>query len=260
MSKRIDDIEILRGFSVLLIAMHHARDQLFTWTSPGLERFGVYFSGTFCVDLFFAISGYLIARDLIPRLQASIGSEMVFRTILAFWIRRAWRILPSAWLWLGLILLAVVFCNESGAFGNFRTNLEATIAGVLQLANLRFAEVFGHGPYGVSFVYWTLSLEEQFYLVFPLFVIMARRYLAHVLIALAIFQLLSERSMMMVAFRTDAIALGILLAIWSRHTTYKMAKPEILLRSRWLGTLIMAGLFFCMGVVGSTVLHVVAYQ
>ncbi len=260
MSKRIDDIEILRGFSVLLIVIHHARGNLFTWSTPGLERLGVYFSGTFCVDLFFAISGYLIARDLIPRLQASHGSEMAFRTVLAFWIRRAWRILPSAWLWLGLILLAVVFCNESGAFGSFRTNLEATIAGVLQLANLRFAEVVGLGPYGTSFVYWTLSLEEQFYLVFPLLVIMARRYLVHVLIALVIFQLLSERSMMMVVFRTDAIALWILLAIWSRHTTYKMAKPEILLKSRWLGTLVMAGLFFCMGVVGSTVLHVVAYK
>lgn len=260
MSKRIDDIEILRGFSVLLIVMHHARGNLFTWSSPGLERFGVYFSGTFCVDLFFAISGYLIARDLIPRLQASSGSKMVFRTILAFWIRRAWRILPSAWLWLGLILLAVVLCNESGAFGSFRTNMEATMAGVLQLANLRFAEVFGHGPYGVSFVYWTLSLEEQFYLVFPLVVILAKRYLPHALIALVVFQLLSERSIMMVVFRTDAIALGILLAIWSRHATYEIAKPEILLKSQWLGTLVMASLFFCMGVVGSTVLHVISYK
>lgn len=260
MSKRIDDIEILRGFSVLLIVVHHARGNLFTWSTPGLERLGVYFSGIFCVDLFFAISGYLIARDLIPRLQASHGSETAFRTVLAFWIRRAWRILPSAWLWLGLILLAVVLCNESGAFGGFRTNLEATIAGVLQLANLRFAEVVGLGPYGTSFVYWTLSLEEQFYLIFPLLVIMTRRYLPHVLVALVVFQLLSERSMMMAAFRSDAIALGILLAIWSQHATYEMAKPEILLKNQWLGTLVMAGLFFCMGVVGSTVLHVVTYK
>lgn len=188
MTKRIDDIEILRGFSVLLIAIHHARTNLFTWSSPGIERLGVYFNGTFCVDLFFAISGYLIARELIPRLQGSVGSEMAFRTTLAFWIRRAWRILPSAWLWLGLTLLAVVAFNESGAFGSFRTNLEATVAGVLQVANLRFAETFGREPYGVSFVYWTLSLEEQFYLTFPLIVMLTRRYLAHALIALVVVQ------------------------------------------------------------------------
>lgn len=260
MTKRIDDIEILRGFSVLLIAIHHARTNLFTWSSPGIERLGVYFNGTFCVDLFFAISGYLIARELIPRLQGSVGSEMAFRTTLAFWIRRAWRILPSAWLWLGLTLLAVVAFNESGAFGSFRTNLEATVAGVLQVANLRFAETFGREPYGVSFVYWTLSLEEQFYLTFPLIVMLTRRYLAHALIALVVVQIFSERSLMMVVFRTDAIALGILLAIWSRHPTYGMARPLILLKRKWLGTLIMCGLFCCMSIIGSTVLHVVSYK
>lgn len=64
----------------------------------------------------------------------------------------------------------------------------------------------------------------------------------------------------MVVFRTDAIALGILLAIWSRHPTYGMARPLILLKRKWLGTLIMCGLFCCMSIIGSTVLHVVSYK
>src|SRR3990167_4669599 len=56
MNKRIDDIEILRGFAVLFVVTHHALGNLFTWTTPGLARFGAYFSGGFGVDLFFAIS------------------------------------------------------------------------------------------------------------------------------------------------------------------------------------------------------------
>ena len=171
MSRRIEDIEVLRGVAVLAVVLHHSIGNLFTWTTPGLSRFSAYFSGAFGVDLFFAISGFVIARDLVPRLQAATGSDMAFRITVAFWIRRAWRLLPSAWTWLALTLVAVVLFNQSGVFGGFRTNLEATVAGVLQVANLRFAETFGRSEYGASFVYWTLSLEEQFYLILPLLVL-----------------------------------------------------------------------------------------
>lgn len=260
MNKRIDDIEILRGFAVFFVVLHHALGNLFTWTTPGMARLAAYFSGGFGVDLFFAISGFVIARELIPRLQASTGSESSLRITVAFWIRRAWRLLPSAWTWLALTLLAAVLFNQSGVFGSFRTNLEATVAGVLQVANLRFAETFGRSEYGASFVYWTLSLEEQFYLVLPLLVLMTRRFLPYALIALVIVQLLSTRTLLTVVFRTDAIALGVLLAIWSQHSTHAMVRP-VFLSSNWgIGTLAMAGIFFCMGVVGSEVLHVVSYK
>jgi peptidoglycan/LPS O-acetylase OafA/YrhL len=231
MSKRIDDIEILRGFAVLFVVLHHALGNLFTWTTPGLARVAVYFSGGFGVDLFFAISGFVIARELVPRLQASTGPDM-----------------------------AVVLFNQSGVFGGFRTNLESTVAGVLQVANLRFAETFGRSEYGASFVYWTLSLEEQFYLILPLLVLVSRRFLPYVLIALVVFQLLSTRTLMTVVFRTDAIALGVLLAIWSQHSTYTTVRPVFLSRTWWAGTLAMLALCFCMGVVGSEVLHVVSYK
>lgn len=260
MNKRIDDIEILRGFSVLLIAVHHARGNLWTTHPLWLERLGVYFSGTFCVDLFFAISGFLIARDLIPKIQERNGRDGVINVILAFWIRRAWRILPSAWLWLFLMLCAVILFNDSGVFGDFRTNLEATIAGMLNVANIRFAETFGVRSYGVSFVYWTLSLEEQFYLIFPLLVYFSGRYLVLIISLLIAVQLLSERSLLMIMFRTDAIAFGILLAIWSRHSSYELARPVFLASRRYFGTLIMGVLFFFMGVCGSSVLSVISYK
>ena len=156
------DLEVLRGLAVIGVVIHHARDNLFTWSSPGLERLAVYFGGWVGVDRFFAISGFIIARTLLPQLQACDSQMSAARTTLAFWVRRAWRLLPSAWLWLALMLLGAVVFRDSGIFGSLRANLEATVAGFLHIANLRFLDTFMRTEYGASFVYWSLSLEEQF--------------------------------------------------------------------------------------------------
>src|SRR5690606_29439761 len=242
MKKRIYDIELLRGFAVLFVVIHHAADNLFTWSTPGLTRFYTYFGGWFGVDLFFAISGFVIARDLAPRLQQRNGAAHTLNITLAFWVRRAWRILPSAWLWLAIILLASLAFHQSGVFGTFRTNFEASIAGVLQVANIRFAETFMRSEYGTSFVYWSLSLEEQFYLLFPLLILLSRRLLPYLLLALVLIQIFSVRSVMLMSFRTDALALGILLALWTQHSSYLLIKPKILSGHR-AGCILMAGSF-----------------
>ena len=58
----IDDIEILRGFAVLLVIVEHMQHNLFTWATPTLNRLYTYLGGWTGVDLFFAISGFVIAR------------------------------------------------------------------------------------------------------------------------------------------------------------------------------------------------------
>jgi peptidoglycan/LPS O-acetylase OafA/YrhL len=254
MKARIDDIEILRGIAVLMVVLHHAHDNLFTWATSNLELFYTYFSGWVGVDLFFAISGFVIARDLVPRLQASPGGETTVRLVLAFWVRRIWRLLPSAWLWLVVILIASVTFNQTGVFGAFRTNLEATVAGVLQIANVRFAESFMNWPYGASFVYWSLSLEEQFYLLFPAVILLARRYLIYVMIALVLAQFFLVRTPMLMVFRTDALALGVLLALWSQHSSYELFKPVFLGRLG-AGLALLIGALVCISVLGSDQLH-----
>lgn len=259
MKTRIDDIEILRGIAVLMVVLHHAHGNLFTWVTPNMTRFYTYFSGWVGVDLFFAISGFVIARDLVPRLQASRGSETTLRLVLAFWVRRIWRLLPSAWLWLAVILVASVVFNQTGAFGAFRTNLEATVAGVLQIANIRFAESFMNWPYGASFVYWSLSLEEQFYLLFPLVILLARRYLVYAMLMLVLTQFFLVRTPMLMVFRTDALALGVLLALWSRHHSYELFKPVVLGRFR-SGLAMAAGALLCMWVLGSDQLNNVSIK
>lgn len=251
---RIDDIEVLRALAVLAVVLHHAFGNLYMWNTPAMDWVHEHFMGGFGVDLFFAISGFVIARELVPRLLTSADPGHAWRLTLAFWIRRAWRLLPSAWLWLGLMLLASLLFNSAGAFGSFPDNLDATVAGVLQFANVRFAHTFMQSPYGASFVYWSLSLEEQFYLLLPLLILLSRRYLPLVLVAVVLYQWLSDRSLMMLVFRTDAIALGVLLALWSHRDSYRLLMPDFLRSPRWIGMVLLLGLYLLMGLIGSQLL------
>jgi peptidoglycan/LPS O-acetylase OafA/YrhL len=251
MKGRIGDIEILRGIAVLMVVVHHAHGNLITWSTPALERFYSFFAGWSGVDLFFAISGFVIARDLVPRLQNAHSKTSIKSVVFSFWMRRAWRLLPSAWLWLLIILLAAAVFNESGVFGSIRTNLEATVAGVLQFANVRFAQSFMNWPYGASFVYWSLSLEEQFYLLLPLLILLSRRYLVYVLIALVLAQFFLVRTPMLMVFRTDAIALGVLIALWSRHPSFQRLRPTFM-SSRLAGLIILGATLTAMSLLGSS--------
>ena len=261
MSKgRIADIEILRGFAVLFVVLHHAHGNLISWSSPGLDVFSAYFAGGFGVDLFLAISGFVIARDLLPRLGACADAGSAWRTTLAFWVRRAWRLLPSAWFWLAVLMLEVLFFNGSGVFGSVQANIDASVAAVLQLANLRFAETFGSSEYGASFVYWSLSLEEQFYLLLPLLVLLSRRFLPYVLIVLVVLQLFATRNLLTVMFRSDALMLGVLLAIWSRTAFYQRLRPQLFSRLPGLGALTLLALSALMGAFWSDALDVGLYK
>ncbi|MES2819196.1 MAG: acyltransferase [Pseudomonadota bacterium] len=221
MNARIADIEVLRAVAVLFVLFQHL-GSLFPWISPALEALYGYLGGTFGVDLFFAVSGFVIARDLIPRLRAAPDRAAAWRIMAAFWVRRIWRLWPSAWLWLGLILLAVLLFNRSGVFGSWEANLQATLAGIFHYANVRFAQLFMVSEIGASFVYWSLSLEEQFYLLFPLLILVFRRHLVWLLLVVALVQIgLPRAHPYLMMFRTDALALGILLALWSRQDSWQ---------------------------------------
>lgn len=233
-TSRIDDIECLRAVAVLGVLAHHLQGPLFYWNPAwlgSLFKHAAFWSG---VDLFFAISGFVIARSLLPQLAAGVGNApMQRRVLMAFWTRRAFRLLPSAWLWLALIMLAVLLFNQSGVFGTVRANVWATLAGLANVANFRFADAFMRYEYGASFIYWTLSLEEQFYVLLPLLAWLLRRHLAWLLIALIIVQAWVMRTPLLMSVRTDALAWGVLLAMAYGSAAWQRLDPALLGR-RWL--------------------------
>ena len=258
MKKRIDDIEILRAFAVMLVVVEHMHFNLFTWNTPALASFYSVFGGWTGVDLFFAISGFVIARDLVPRLQAAGRRQDYFSVTLVFWVRRGWRLLPSAWMWLLLILLASVYLNRSGAWGSVANNVDMVVTAALQIANFHVAHVFGEQFAGAAFVYWSLSLEEQFYLLLPLLVFVSRQWLPYVLALLVVPQLFLQRETALLALvRTDALFLGVLIALWQRQPSYALFQPRFLANpaAALAAVLLLVGALACVGSRGLVIIE-----
>ncbi len=258
--KRIDDIEILRAFAVILVIIEHMKLNLFHWSTPALKLFYDNFGGWTGVDLFFAISGYVIARDLVPKLRGAESRDSYFSITLAFWARRFWRLIPSAWTWLTLVLLASVFCNNTGAWGTVPNNVETVLSAFLQIANFHVAHVYGKEFPGAAFVYWSLSLEEQFYLLLPLLVFVCNRKLAYVLGAFVLLQIFLARETALLALtRTDALFLGVLIALWAQHPSYRLFKPQFLVHP--LGALaFLTLLLLALACVGSEGLRIIEFR
>ena len=155
------DIQIFRGIAVLAVLLFHL----------GLPGFN---SGFLGVDIFFVISGYLM--------QHLYGGGITARD---FYNRRARRILPAYY----GVLIAII---GAGFFvilpGDFQDSVNQAIYAAILAANI------GHwtlNPYfaGLDFTpllhLWSLGVEVQFYLFFPLVLIITRRFPALLIAGLA---------------------------------------------------------------------------
>ena len=204
---RIDDIQVLRAVAISCVMVEHSWFNLLTnqtWLTWLLRHVPLW-SG---VDLFFVISGFVITRGLLPSvLAAQRGGPVLAR----FYIRRAFRLWPAAWLWLGFMLLgSCIFANRH-LMGTPALNVQGALAGVFGYANFRFASMPGQ-PYGPSHPYWSLSLEEQFYLLLPPLLLLARQRIVWVAAALILVQLPLAHPRLYFYMRNEGLWWGVLLA------------------------------------------------
>ena len=146
------DIQGLRGLAVLLVVLYHA---------------GLPFPGGFVgVDVFFVISGFVITALLMRELQSS-GSIRFSH----FYARRIRRLLPALALVVVVTLIASFLLGSP--FDNQQTITALTgIGTMLMVANfvifLNSGGYFATPPTNNPLLNtWSLSVEEQFYLVFP---------------------------------------------------------------------------------------------
>lgn len=234
--KKIDDIEALRAIAILFVVFSHL-PSLFFWGQTKIDLIHPFFAFWDGVDLFFAISGFVIARELVPKVAYATNqsSESQWRTIVSFWIKRAWRILPSAWLWTAITLVGAYFFNSSHSFGHERVVFTGAISAILQMANFRMWTCFNNDGCGANSIYWSLSLEEQFYILLPVACLFLRRRIGWLLAFVVISQIFLHREPVNFAWviRSDALALGALLAIASKREIYRLFEPKFL-QSSWL--------------------------
>lgn len=146
------DIEGLRALAVLAVLGYHA-------DVPG-------FSGGFIgVDVFFVISGFLITGILFSEIARSGTVNLAI-----FFARRARRLLPASALVLVVTAIAGRFVLAPVDFSLVAGDIAAA---ALYVVNLRFAwqstdYLAGDRDGSPVLHYWSLSVEEQFYLVWPL--------------------------------------------------------------------------------------------
>lgn len=153
------EIDGLRAFAVLPVVLFHFG---YDWI-PG---------GFLGVDVFFVISGYLITQILARELA---DGQFSFRE---FWIRRVLRIFPALLAMIAVTLVVAWLFTP-------RTDHPATgkqaVAALLSVANMWFwkhaSNYWGHAAEESPFLHtWSLSVEEQFYLVLPVLLFLAARF------------------------------------------------------------------------------------
>lgn len=152
--RKIPAFDGLRAVAVVMVLLYHADPDIL----PG---------GFLGVDVFFVLSGYLITGVLLRDL-ASTGFPHLGR----FWMRRARRLLPALWAMLAVVA-AVLLCLP----GDLRVNLSRQMLGALTYSS-NWVSIVAQDDYfdrtspSIFLHLWSLAIEEQFYLVWPLIVLL----------------------------------------------------------------------------------------
>jgi peptidoglycan/LPS O-acetylase OafA/YrhL len=153
--ERITALDGLRAVALLIIMGYH---------------FGVGWlqGGFFSLDIFYVLSGYLITGLLVSEYRKRDGIKLS-----TFWLRRARRLLPALLIVLVAVTLLVRFAAPSGLYPDFRWS---ALSALFYFSN--WWQIAASSSYFVATApasplthTWSLAVEEQFYLIWPLVVL-----------------------------------------------------------------------------------------
>ena len=143
--KHYPELDGLRGAAVLVVMVAHGTS--------------IYVSGAYGVDMFFTLSGFLITNILLAEVAAT-GNVCLGN----FYARRMLRLIPALWLTVGGVAADLLIAGRFGA----QQARESAYA-LTYTINWILALGYGCGP--VLAHTWSLAIEEQFYLLWPLAVV-----------------------------------------------------------------------------------------
>lgn len=225
------DIDGLRAIAVLAVVMFHA-------DVPGFP------GGYVGVDVFFVISGYLIASLILK------GIEDGTFTIAGFYERRARRIFPALFTVIGLTAVAALVVLPPWEIAAFAKSVLAT---ALFGSNILFyleAGYFAAPAEAKPLLHtWSLAVEEQYYIVFPLLMVALARWPARlpgVVLLLAALSLLASAvavetrpvaAFYLAHYRAWELLLGVLAALDALPVARSPALRGAL---AWLGLILIA--------------------
>jgi peptidoglycan/LPS O-acetylase OafA/YrhL len=241
----IGALDGVRGVAILLVLFYHLgrSAQGFGFQNIVLKASGFGWCG---VDLFFVLSGFLITGILYD----SRNSEFYFRN---FYVRRILRIFPLYYAALLLVVLLAALWPQAGVWG---THSSLWIA--FYLTNILLVAE-GAAAAGIVSHFWSLAIEEHFYLVWPFVVrwgtrrqlMTAAAALAAGAFALRVALVLSgadvEAPYVLTPARIDALAIGALCALAVRGP----AGPAGVARTA-LVTMLVSGASLLLVILGPT--------
>ena len=215
---KIPQLDAVRGLAVLLVLFHN------TDVTPPLHLGPLSGNGWMGVDLFFVLSGFLITGILLDTKK----SEGYFKN---FYARRCLRIWPLYYSALFFMFVMVPLLRPSEAHVIFEARSSPWWAYPLFLQN--FMVPIPSSATGLLGVTWSLAVEEQFYLVWPLVVYLCtegqlRRIAIAVIClspALRFYLSLHQVNIYSNTFcRLDGLMAGALLAVIIRSASFRPAK------------------------------------
>lgn len=229
----------IRGVAILLVLCYHLARSLAA-EFDFVNRFHLLASfGWVGVDLFFVLSGFLITGILYD----SKGHTHFFKN---FYVRRALRIFPLYFSALFFLLLLRAVWPDLGLYGH-----ASDVWLWLYLTNFVIA-VHDYGAFGLMDHFWSLAIEEQFYMLWPFVVFsLSRRGAMFMALAMCIaapllrtaFALTQDNPAaiyVLSPMRMDSLAMGALLALAIRGGAEGMAPERLRLPAIWGGGLAVA--------------------